>query len=263
MRAPGEPTVRLGTSGWSYKSWAGVFYPDGTAPADYLRRYAEHFDTVEIDSTFYRIPTARMVEGWAAATPPRFVFAAKVPQVITHEKRLQGCEAEVGLFLERVGRLGEKCGPLIFQFEYTFQADQFENLTTFLKGLPPTFRYAVEVRHRSWLTDRFFEMLGERKVALVLHDLHYMPRLDRLTADFTVIRLLGRRADIPDESFDRVRITRDREIAGWAERIRRYGESGASIFAFANNRYQGHAPATVRSLLAALRAEAPASRPAP
>ena len=112
-----EPTVRLGTSGWAYKSWVGVFYPEGTAPADYLRRYAEHFDTVEVDSTFYRMPTARMVDGWAAATPPGFVFAAKVPQVITHEKALRGCDAEVGLFLERMGRLGEKCGPLIFQFE--------------------------------------------------------------------------------------------------------------------------------------------------
>lgn len=253
----------MGTCGWAYKSWVGVFYPEGTAQGEYLRRYAEQFDTVEVDSTFYRIPTVRMVDGWAAGTPSNFVFAAKVPQVITHEKRLQGCDAEVGLFLERMGRLGEKCGPLIFQFEYTFQADQFEILTTFLKGLPPTFRYAVEVRHRSWLTDRFFGMLREQSAALVLHDLHYMPRLDRLTADITAIRLLGRRADVPDEAFDRVRINRDREIAGWAERIQRYGESGASIFAFANNRYQGHAPATVRSLLAALRSPAPAAGPAP
>ncbi len=174
MRTPGEPMVRVGTSGWSYKSWVGVFYPDGTAPADDLRRYAEHFDTVEVDSTFYRTPTARMVDGWAAATPPGFVFAAKVPQVITHEKRLQGCEAEVGLFLERMGRLGAKCGPLIFQ---------------------------------------------------------------------------------------QVRINRDREIAGWAERILRYRGSGASIFAYANNRYQGHAPATVRSLVAALGSAASAGLP--
>ncbi|MGH7407658.1 MAG: DUF72 domain-containing protein [Candidatus Methylomirabilales bacterium] len=239
----------------------GVFYPDSTAPADYLKKYAEHFDTVEVDSTFYRIPTARMVDGWAAATAPGFVFAAKVPQVITHEKRLQGCEAEVGLFLERMGRLGEKCGPLIFQFEYTFRADQFEDLAAFLKGLPPTFRYAVEVRHRSWFTDAFFGLLAEQSVALVLHDLHYMPRLDRLTADFAVIRLLGRRADVPEEPFDQVRINRDREIAGWAERIRRYHTAGTSIFAYANNRYQGHAPATVRSLVAALGSAASAGLP--
>jgi len=253
--------VRLGTSGWSYKSWVGVFYPEGTAPANYLRRYAEHFDTVEVDSTFYRTPTARMVDGWAAATPPGFVFAAKVPQVITHEKRLQGCEAEVELFLDRMGRLGAKCGPLILQFEYTFHADQFETLAAFLKSLPSAFRYAVEVRHRSWFTEAFFGLLRERNVALVLHDLHYMPRLDRLTADLTVIRLLGRRADVPDEPFDEVRINRDREIMGWVERIRRYRESGASIFAYANNRYQGHAPATVRSLLAALGSGASAGLP--
>ena len=119
----------------------------------------------------------------------------------------------------------------------------------------------MEVRHRSWFTDAFFGLLAEQSVALVLHDLHDMPRLDRLTADFTAIRLLGRRADVPEEPFDRVRINRNREIAGWAERIRRYRSAGASSFAYANNRYQGHAPGTVRSLLAALGSSAPAGPP--
>lgn len=245
----GGPQLHVGTSGWSYSDWVGPFYPTGTLPRDFLACYSKHFGTVEIDSTFYRIPTARMVDAWNAATPDGFRFSPKVPQVITHEKRLRDCAAELGAFLEAMRRLGEKLGPLVLQFDALFQVNSLPLLADFLGGLPSDQRHAVEIRHRSWLCDDFYRLLEERKTALVLADLHYMPKLDRVTTDFAYIRLLGKRSAIPDD-FSRVRLDREPELTLWAGRIRTYLPRGLAVFAFANNRFQGHGPASARVLLA-------------
>ena len=250
--------IHIGTSGWSYADWVGPFYAASTQAGRYLAEYARSFGVVEVDSTFYRIPTERMVDGWDRATPPGFRFAPKFPQVITHEKRLQGCEGERDLFLSRMERLGGKLGPLVLQFDYTFRYDEHHLLEAFLMALPPGHRYAVEVRHRGWLRDEFHAMLERRAVALVLHDLHYMPKLDRATTDFVFIRLLGKRSLVPDD-FTHVRIDRTKELDEWAEKIRAFAARGLEVFVFANNRYQGHAPATCRAL--AERLDLPVSPP--
>jgi uncharacterized protein YecE (DUF72 family) len=118
--APSSNTLlRLGTSAWSNPSWVGVFYPEGTKPSDYLARYAEKYDCVEIDSTFYRIPSSSMIKKWYQDTPEGFLFAAKVPQVITHEKVMLDCEQELSEFLKSVSGLKEKLGPLLLQFPYS------------------------------------------------------------------------------------------------------------------------------------------------
>jgi uncharacterized protein YecE (DUF72 family) len=249
--------IHIGTSGWSYADWVGPLYAAGTPAGRYLGEYARHFSAVEIDSTFYRIPGERMVDGWAAATPPRFTFAPKFPQIITHERRLQACDAERDLFLGRLGRLGEKLGPLVLQFDYTFRYEEHHLLEAFLMGLPPGRRIAVEVRHRGWLRDEFYALLERRRAALVLHDLHYMPALNRATADFVYIRLLGKRSLVPDD-FSRVRIDRTKELDAWAEKVRSFADRGLEIFVFANNRYQGHAPATCRDLARRLGISLPA-----
>lgn len=106
----------IGTSAFTAAGWEGTFYPEGTKPAQYLSRYAQHFDTVEVDYTFYRTPAASRVNGWYAKTPPLFVFAVKVPPVITHERCLLDCEAEFDEFNARAGLLNEKLGPLLLQF---------------------------------------------------------------------------------------------------------------------------------------------------
>ncbi len=240
-------TIHIGTSGWSYADWVGPFYPAGTPQGRYLAEYARHFRAVEIDSTFYRIPAERMVEGWARATPPGFTFAPKFPQVITHEKRLQGCEPERDLFLGGMERLGGKLGPIVLQFDHTFRYEEHHLLEAFLMGLPPGRRYAVEVRHRGWLRDEFYALLERHRAALVLHDLHYMPKLNRATTDFVYVRLLGKRSLVPDD-FSHARIDRGNELDAWAEKIRAFAAQGLEVFVFANNRYQGHAPATCRDL---------------
>lgn len=240
----------LGTQGWAYKSWVGVFYPAGTKSGDYLAEYAKHFRAIEIDSTYYALPRPRSVEQWRDATPAHFRFTAKFPQVITHEKMLKAAERETEQFLTTMALLGDKLGPLLLQFPYTFTPAQRDTLARYLAALPPQFRYAVEVRQRGWLDDAFFDLLQQQRVAYALSDYGGMPRRARVTTDFAYIRLLGRRQDFADEQFDRVRLNREADLARWSELIMELDEKGVTTWCFVNNRYQGHSPATVRALSA-------------
>ena len=195
-----EPGIYLGTSAFTAAGWEGSFYPRGMQPRDFLTYYATQFATVEVDSTFYRIPSASTVTGWYKKTPPDFIFAAKVPQVITHEKVLVDCEAEFDEFISRMDVLDEKLGPLLLQFPY-FNKNAFksvgefcERLRFFPKRLQDMFtcRFAIEIRNKHWLDARFAALLREYNVALVLTDQSWMPRpdewfekFDPITADFT------------------------------------------------------------------------------
>src|SRR5712691_2902860 len=145
---PPESFLRLGTSAFTADGWAGTFYPKSLKPADYLTYYAQHFDCVEVDSTFYRAPSVTTVQGWYAKTPPGFLFAAKVPQSITHEKVLVDCGDEMSNFLKTMDALGEKLGPLLFQFPF-FDRAKFKSggefiahLRKFSKTLPAGYRFA-------------------------------------------------------------------------------------------------------------------------
>jgi uncharacterized protein YecE (DUF72 family) len=198
--------LRLGTSSWSSQDWVGVFYPPATAPADFISEYAKHFDTVEVDSTFYRAPSPAMVRNWAARTPSGFLVAAKFPQVITHEKVLLDCSSELSEFLTTMDLLGDKLGPLVLQFPYFDESripDQRHFLSVlepFLAKLPAGYKFAVEIRNREWLNARFTDVLRKHNIALVLQDLSSMPRpweftakFDPVTADFAYVRWLGDR----------------------------------------------------------------------
>ncbi|MCI0475029.1 MAG: DUF72 domain-containing protein, partial [Anaerolineales bacterium] len=188
------------------------------------------------------------VEQWRDATPAQFRFTAKFPQIITHEKMLKDAERETDQFLTTMGLLGEKLGPLLLQFPYTFTPDQRDVLARYLAALPTQFRYAVEVRQRGWLNDVFFDLLKQHRVASALSDYGYMPRVARVTTDFAYFRLLGNRKDIRDEQFDRVRFNRDADLDRWRDLIADLNEKGVMTWCFVNNHYQGHSPATVRAL---------------
>ncbi|MBI2192167.1 MAG: DUF72 domain-containing protein [Planctomycetes bacterium] len=242
-------TLHLGTSGWSYASWVGPFYPEGLKPGDFLAHYASVFSCVEVDSTFYAVPSARTVQRWKEVTPPGFLFCPKAPRAVTHEKRLADCEAEWDDFLKTMELLGDKLGIVVLQFDSSFRYEHREALKRFAPRLPTGHRFAIELRDRSWLKIPFAEWLRERGIALVLQDHPSMPRLAEVTAEFTYVRLLGRRSDIPGEDFSRVVIRREAELPYWARTIRQFLAEGTEVYAFSNNRYQGHAPATVRSLL--------------
>jgi uncharacterized protein YecE (DUF72 family) len=238
----------LGTQGFSFPDWVGPFYPEGTKRASYLEEYARRFSIVEIDSTFYGVPRATTVQGWRERTPSGFQFAAKFPKLITHEKKLDRALGDAEAFIGTMQALQEKLAVLILQFAYDFKPDQYDRLDDFLGALPVGIRYAVEVRNRAWLTPNLGEMLSNHKVALVLQDLHYMPKMDWITADFTVIRWLGRRKDI--EVFDHIQIDRTEELERWADRVKRFLERGVDVFGFFNNHYAGHSPASVRQFAA-------------
>jgi uncharacterized protein YecE (DUF72 family) len=229
--------------------------------ADYLRHYATQFDTVEVDSTFYRTPSASTVSGWYAKTMPGFVFALKVPQVITHERCLLDCEAEFDEFVARAGLLRERLGPLLIQFPYfnenafVTQADFLARLTAFLKRLPKGRSFALEIRNKNWLDARLADLLREHKVALALIDQAWMPRparwfekFDPITANFAYIRLLGDRKGIKEKTtrWDKVIIDRARELREWVDYTQQIIRRGVPVHIYVNNHFAGHAPATVR-----------------
>ncbi len=243
MAEPGR--ILVGTQGFSFDDWVGPFYPPGTSKRGYLEAYAAQFPTVEIDSTFYAAPRPSVVEGWRDRTPEGFVFSAKFPRSITHDKKLDRALPEAESFVERMRLLEDKLGVLTLQFAYDFSPDYFDALDAFLAQLPQGPRYAVEVRNRKWFEGPLAEMLSGHKVALVLQDLHYMPRLDWVTADFSVVRWLGRRKDV--EEFDRIQIDRTDEMRAWSETVMGFVRQGIDLYGYFNNHYAGHSPASARA----------------
>jgi uncharacterized protein YecE (DUF72 family) len=258
------PELRIGTSAFTAAGWDGAFYPKGMKPADYLSYYATKFDTVELDNTFYRTPAHSTVQGWNAKTPPGFIFAAKVPQVITHEKVLVNCQEDLEYFLGSMDVLGDKLGPLLFQFGYfnqkafKTQADFLAILKPFLKKLPKGYQFALEIRNKNWLDARFADLLRENKVALALIDQSWVPRpwelkekFDLVTADFSYARWLGDRKGIEaqTETWDKVIVDRRKDLVNWVELFRKFVPKNLKIFAYANNHYAGHGPATVKLFL--------------
>jgi uncharacterized protein YecE (DUF72 family) len=254
------PEIHIGTSAFTAAGWESAFYPAGMKPADYLTYYATKFDTVEVDSTFYRTPSVATVNGWARKVPDGFVLAAKVPQIITHEKILQNCDDDMKQFLETMDLMGDKLGPLLFQFGY-FNQTAFKSgkeflarLEPFLKKLPERHRFALEIRNKQWLTAEFFDLLRAHKVAYALIDQAWMPRVseifekfDPITADFTYVRLLGDRKGIEQQTkvWDKVIVDRSRELMSWVNVCQRTTQRGVTTYVYINNHFSGYAPATV------------------
>jgi uncharacterized protein YecE (DUF72 family) len=252
--------IRLGTSSFTATGWQGSFYPKGLRPADYLSYYAQKFDTVEIDSTFYATPNVSVVRSWNAKTPEGFLFAAKVPQEITHKRVLKDCDEEFKVFLTTMEALGEKLGPLLLQFgkfdKYAFKSldDFLARLVPFLKRLPKEHKFAVEIRNKDWLVPKLADVLREHGVALTLIDQGWMPRpwemkdkFDLITADFTYVRWLGDRKGIEEKTttWDKVIVDRQGDLSEWVSLLKKIQERRIMILAFANNHYAGHGPATV------------------
>jgi uncharacterized protein YecE (DUF72 family) len=257
--------VHLGTSAFTAAGWEGSFYPTGMKPRDFLSYYATKFNSVEVDSTFYRTPTYSTVNGWYERTPPDFVFAAKVPKVITHEKILEGCGAEMDEFIGVMDALDNKLGPLLLQFPYFNKSvfasskDFVARLRFFLKSLGgSTVRYAVEIRNKDWLDERFADLLREHQVSLTLIDQAWMPRpqeifekFDPITADFAYVRLLGDRKGIErvTRTWDKTIVDRTSEVQEWVKYCRQIVKHGVKLYVYTNNHYAGHAPATVRQFV--------------
>jgi uncharacterized protein YecE (DUF72 family) len=253
--------IRLGTSAFTAAGWEGAFYPTGMQPRDFLSYYATKFDTVEVDSTYYRTPSASVVTGWANKVPPGFLLSAKIPQVITHEKCLLDCDADLKSFLDGMGIMGEKLGPLLLQFPY-FNQKAFESpdeflarLKAFLPKLPSEFRFVVEIRNKAFLTAEFFDLLHAYDVAYALTDQSWMPRpdeifekFDPITTDFAYIRWLGDRKGIErvTKVWNRIIVDRTAEMISWVDVCKKIQRRGMTIFGYFNNHYAGFGPASVQ-----------------
>lgn len=180
--------LRTGTSGYSYREWRGRFYPPGMRPSEMLPFYAQRFSTVEINSTFYRMPTASTLQSWTSQVPEDFVFTFKAPALITHRKRLRNVGDETALFTGRISALGRRLGPALFQLPPSLPCD-LPLLREFLDAARDV-RVAIEFRHPSWLSEAVFALLHERGCALCLSDRDDAPPPPLIaTADFGYARL--------------------------------------------------------------------------
>jgi uncharacterized protein YecE (DUF72 family) len=258
-----DPCIIVGTSAFTANGWPGSFYPVGMKSTEYLSHYASRFRTVEIDSTYYGPPAASTVENWYRKTPADFIFAAKIPQTVTHDKALFDCEPEFDEFMGRIGLLREKLGPLLFQFphfdRYQFKTgtDFLARLRPFLKELPANREFVVEIRNKTWLNTELTDALREHHVALALTDTSFMPRpwelkepLDLITSDFTYIRWLGNRKEIETHTttWDKTIIDRTDDLRHWVQLCREFVAERKlkRLFLFGNNHYQGHGPDTAK-----------------
>jgi uncharacterized protein YecE (DUF72 family) len=231
--------VIVGTSGYSYKEWKGTFYPEDLPAAKMLPYYAQHFGSVEINNTFYRMPEEKTLTKWASEVPDEFMFVLKAPQRITHQKKLAGAEDDVRHFLDVARVLGSKLGPLLFQLPPYFRKD-LDKLRAFLALVPTESRVALEVRHDSWLADDVYDALRGHDVALCISDTDEVPDPDRLivpTASWGYLRL--RRTEYPGATLDE-----------WAERVLR--QSWSDAYVFFKHEDEGKGPAFAKRFLAAL-----------
>ena len=231
---PRQGKIYIGTSGWSYKAWAETFYPKALKPAEHLAYYAQHFPTVEINATFYRLPEAKAVQKWHDSAPAGFVYAVKGSQSVTHYKRLKPGARSFPLLFERIETLGEHLGPVLWQLPGNFHKDA-PRLAAFLKTLPAQFQHALEFRHQSWLDEEIFSLLSQHGVALVSLSSNVMPMELTTTADFTYIRFHGLK-DGPAHDYT------EAELQPWAQHLRSCSRKGLSAFVYFNNDVNTRAP---------------------
>jgi len=219
--------VWVGTSGFSYKEWKGIFYPEALPGEQMLAYYASRFRTVEIDSTFYRMPTETGLQKWADTAPPNFRFAIKAPQQITHRERLRLPSGAVRL-TEVTPTLGEKCGLIGFQLPPNFKID-LPRLEAFLATLPAGLPYSFEFRHASWFTAETYALLRQHRVVLCVLDTDEGCSPDEITASSTYVRL--RRSAYASEQRE-----------AWRARFREWADSGIEVFAYVKHKDNPNAP---------------------
>jgi uncharacterized protein YecE (DUF72 family) len=246
-----NPKTYIGTMGWSYDFWIGNFYPAGTGKESLLEEYSKNFNTVEVNSTFYRIPSTQTLKRWHDQTPTDFVFTVKFPKGITHVKKPSKSSDKLAYFMKRVSTLSEKLGLLLLQFPLGYKRDEYLNLKDLLEQLPDNHRYAIEFRNKSWLEEKTYGLLGDKGIAVVQVDPTQMPDPEVETSPFKYIRWLGDRRHI-NGSLGKVERDRREELNEWAQRIEGYQKKGYQVYGYFSKHYSGHPPTDVKQLKANL-----------
>lgn len=236
--------IRVGTSGWIYKGWRGPFYPSKTPQTRWFEHYGRHFDTVEINATFYRLPTQAAVARWRETSPDGFVFAWKASRYITHMKRLLDAGPSIERVFAPMAALGDRLGPSLFQLPPQMPID-LDRLSRFLDQLPRTHRHVLEFRHPSWYADATLRLLEGRGIALCISDHHHAPAPWAATAGFIYVRGHGPAGRYAGSYTDKT-------LRDWAQRIDAWRAEDRDVYAYFDNDIGCAAPGDALRLKALL-----------
>lgn len=226
--------IRIGTSGWHYAHWVGIFYPEQMKPRNFFEFYRRYFDTVEMNNPFYRMPTAATVDGWRSAAPDDFVFAVKANRSITHTHKLRGVDNQLATYFEAIQRLGPTLGPILFQLPPRWRVN-VERLQEFLVGLPRRMHYVLEFREPSWFNNEIYRLLRQHHAALCIHDMGGNLTPVQITAPLIYVRFHGRSGHYGG-NYD------DDSLNWWAAQMRRWSDEGHDVYGYFNNDVNGYAP---------------------
>lgn len=229
----GRGRIWIGTSGWQYDHWIGPVYPEGLPGGSFLEHYAGMLDSVEVNSTFYGLPSGETVTRWREATPPNFLFAVKASRYVTHMKKLKDPQEGIARLFEAIEPLHEKLGPILFQLPPRWRVNA-ERLEAFLTALPPGYRYAFEFRDESWHCGIVLEALARHGAAFCIFDLEGRQSPTEVTADFAYVRLHG-----PDGAYRGSYA--GRALRGWARRIAGWRDEGLDSYVYFDNDEAGYA----------------------
>lgn len=233
MKMGRKTSIHIGTSGWHYGHWRGPFYPRDMRPENFLAHYQNFFHTVEINSSFYRLPLEKTLLHWRETMGKDFIFSAKASRFITHMKRLLDPEKTLPPFFDRMKKLGKKLGPILFQLPPSLRLN-LDRFTIFLKKLPPEYRYSFEFRNPEWFTDRVYQVLAEYGAAFCIYHLNGRLSPVIITADFVYLRLHG-----PDGPYQGQYSARD--LSSWAEKFKGWARDGKEIYCYLDNDQAGYA----------------------
>jgi uncharacterized protein YecE (DUF72 family) len=228
--------IYIGTSGWHYKHWLGTWYPQGTKPAEQFAYYLQHFSSVEINNSFYKLPSVETFTAWRKAAPPGFLYAVKASRYTTHMRKLMDAPACFDKFMTNVAALKEKLGPILFQLPPGWKINA-ERLEEFLQALPKKkkYRYVFEFRNPTWYDARVYALLNEYDCAFCIYELagHLSP--PEVTASFVYVRLHGPTENKYQGSYD------DRQLKSWAKRCQERAAEGKDVFVYFDNDQAGYA----------------------
>ena len=237
-----EKRVHIGTSGWHYEHWSGLFYPANMPKEQFFSHYTGYFQTVEINNSFYHLPKKETFKQWRDAAPPGFIFAVKASRFITHMKKLKEPERSLPTFMERIEALEEKLGPILFQLPPYWKRNT-ERLNSFLRALPEGYRYSFEFRDESWFHPEVYEALSQQGAAFCIYELAGVQSPREITADFAYIRLHG-----PGDAYSGCYSSET--LAEWAETFLQWSKEGKEIYCYFDNDELGYAAQNATELQA-------------
>ncbi|MBA7648607.1 hypothetical protein ES703_56395 [subsurface metagenome] len=232
--------IRVGTSGWHYEHWRELFYPPGLPKSKWFEHYAQHFDTVEINNTFYHLPKETSLKRWHKQAPKNFLYAVKANRYITHIKRLKDTSQELKRFFDRIGLLKSRLGPILYQLPPSLHKD-LDLLETFIKLLPKKVPAVFEFRHNSWFSEDAFKLLNKYNAGFCVHDLSGKETPRVVTADIIYVRFHGPTGKYEGDYSKSM-------LQSWAKWLKEHTKEARSVYAYFNNDIGGHAITNAKQL---------------